>query len=403
MTKKMPISVAVILMVLAALITFNASFLYFNRKYNRKLNETISGYSYLDSLLSVDEIVKQYYIGEIDDDEVRAATIRGYLNGIGDQYAAYMTAEEYAAFRQEQEGSSVGIGVNVIYDSTSEIIEVIRVLPDSPALEVGIKEGDILTGVEGKKVSEIGYYETLDLIRGEEGTTVRLTFARDGEEFSVVCPRREVKTYSVTGHVFSGNGEVGVIRISEFNSTTAEQFRAEVEDLQEQGCKKFVFDLRNNGGGELTSILDVLDYLLPKGPTAHIYYTSGESQHFESDESFLDAEVAVLVNGNTASAAELFTAALRDYTDRGTYHAVIVGTKTYGKGVLQQYFIMKDDSAFKISVGRYDPPYAENYDGVGILPEVNVELSEEAQSVNFYKLDDTTDNQLIAAVNALNS
>ena len=161
--------------------------------------------------------------------------------------------------------------------------------------------------------------------------------------------------------------------------------------------------LRNNPGGELNSIVEVLDYLLPTGPLAHIYYKSGNDSHYTSKASYVDAPVAVLTNGQTASAAELFTAALRDYTDQGSYDATIVGLKTFGKGTLQRFFLMKDGSAFKISVGRYDPPYAENYDGVGILPDVEVALSEEAASINFNKLTDQNDNQLIAAVEALKS
>ena len=401
MSKKIPVYAALILMVLAAVITFNAAFLYFHEKYNTMLNETLASYSYFDQLLSVDEIVQKYYIGDIDDEELKASVIRGYLSGIGDKYSTYMTSEEYEAFKDEQSGNAVGIGVNVIYDSTTGIIEIISVFPDSPAEEADLREGDIISGVEGQSIPEIGYYAALDRIRGDVGTKVKLTVTRDGKEISVTCERREVKIISVSYHVFDGSGEIGVIRISEFNSTTPAQFEEAVKALQKQGCKKFVFDLRNNGGGELNSILDVLDFILPEGPIAHIYYNTGEEEHYESDASYLDAEVAVLTNENTASAAELFTSALKDYTEHGDYHAVLVGTQTYGKGVLQRFFMLKDGSAFKISVGKYNPPYSENYDGIGIAPDVTVELSEEAAGMNFYKLTDQNDNQLIAAVKEL--
>lgn len=401
MAKKTPLYVVVIVAVIAAVVTFNASFLFFEQKYNTKLNETLAGYSYFDKLLSVDEIVRENYIGDIDDDELIAAVVRGYLTGIGDKYSLYMTSLEYEEFIKEQSGSSVGVGINVIYGEKNGAIEIINVLPDSPAEEAGILEGDIIVSVAGKSVSDIGYYAALDLMRGESGTKAEMTVLRNGKEINFTCERREVKTLSVTYHVFGGSGNVGVVRLTEFNSTTPEQFKEAVAKLQSQGCDRFVFDLRNNGGGELNSILEVLDYLLPEGPIAHVYYQNGKESHYNSDAACLDARVAVLTNSRTASAAELFTSALKDYTQHGDYSAVLVGTTTYGKGVLQSFYKLKDGSAFKISTGKYNPPYSENYDGVGITPDIVIELSDEASSIGFYKLTDENDNQLIAAVNAI--
>lgn len=401
MAKKTPLYVVVIVAVIAAVVTFNASFLFFEQKYNTKLNETLAGYSYFDKLLSVDEIVRENYIGDIDDDELIAAVVRGYLTGIGDKYSLYMTSLEYEEFIKEQSGSSVGVGINVIYGEKDGAIEIINVLPDSPAEEAGILEGDIIVSVAGKNVSDIGYYAALDLMRGESGTKAEMTVLRNGKEINFTCERREVKTLSVTYHVFGGSGNVGVVRLTEFNSTTPEQFKEAVAKLQSQGCDRFVFDLRNNGGGELNSILEVLDYLLPEGPIAHVYYQNGKESHYNSDAACLDARVAVLTNSRTASAAELFTSALKDYTQHGDYSAVLVGTTTYGKGVLQSFYKLKDGSAFKISTGKYNPPYSENYDGVGITPDIVIELSDEASSIGFYKLTDENDNQLIAAVNAI--
>ena len=248
MSKKIPLYAVIIVAIIAVVVTFNASFLFFEQKYNTKLNETLSGYSYFDKLLSVDEIVRKYYIGEIDDDALNAAVIRGYLSGIGDNYSMYMTSDEYDAFKNEQNGNAVGIGVNVIYDTGNESIEIISILPDSPAAESGLLEGDIITGVEGQRISEIGYYAALDLIKGDKGTQVELSVRRGSEETTVICERREVKTLSVTYHVYGGSGDVGFIRISEFNSTTPEQFKNAIEELRSSGCTKFVFDLRNNGG-----------------------------------------------------------------------------------------------------------------------------------------------------------
>ncbi len=403
MYKKIPLYSVIILVALATLVTFNATYLTISEKHNRQLEQLMGDYAKFDSLLSVNAIVEQFYIGEaeLSDEEVIAAVIRGYLSAIGDPYTAYMTASEFESYVTQQNGVTVGIGVDVIYDAETNTMEIISVWPDSPAEEAGLISGDYLVAVNGERISDLGYYEALNRVRGEEGTAVNLGVSRDGVEREIVCERRKIQTRSVLYHVFAEDDEVGVIRITEFNGTTPEQFKEAIAELQGEGCHKFVFDLRNNPGGELNSILKVLDFLLPEGPLAHIYYKQGDDAHYSSDDISLEAPVAVLTNKKTASAAELFTAALKDYTEKGTYDATVVGVNTFGKGTLQRSFKLKDGSSFKLSVGYYDPPYSENYDGVGIAPDIEVELSEEAQKINFNKLTDQNDNQLVAAVEAL--
>ncbi len=403
MSKKIPLYSVLILITLAILVTFNATYLAINEKHNRELNQLMANYSYFDQLLSVDAIVKRNYIGEVDETVLREALIRGYLSAIGDTYSLYMTSEEYRSYMSEQQGSAVGIGVNVIYDAEDSSMEILSVLPDSPAEAAGLRSGDRIVAVEDVRIADVGYYEAVDRITGEEGTMVTLTVRRGESELTFTCERKAIKTVSVTYHVFTTDRRVGVIRIADFNGTTPDQFKAAVAALREEGCDRFVFDLRNNPGGELNSILTVLDFLLPEGPLAHIHYASGDDAHYQSDASALTLPMAVLINGQTASAAELFASALRDYAEKGMCEATLVGTNTYGKGTLQRLFLLKDQSAFKISVGRYDPPYGENYDGVGVAPHHEVELSEEAQSINFYKLTDENDNQLIEAVRLLTS
>jgi carboxyl-terminal processing protease len=403
MFKKIPLYSVIILIVLSMLVTFNATYLAISEKHNRQLEQLMGDYAKFDALLSVDAIVEQFYIGEaeIDNEELMAALIQGYLSAIQDPYSTYMTASEYEAYVTEQSGYLVGIGISVTYSAEADAIEIVNILAESPVEEAGLINGDFIVSVEGEAVADLGYYEALSRIRGSEGGTVRLTVRRDGTEWEITCERRKIKTQSVSHHVFETDPTVGVIRITEFNDITPEQFKDAVAELQARGCRKFVFDLRNNPGGELKSIVKVLDFLLPEGPLTHIYYKKGDDAHYESDEEFLDAPVAVLTNGRTASAAELFTAALKDYTVKGDYDATVVGTNTYGKGVLQRSFKLKDGSSFKISVGHYDPPYSENYDGKGIAPNLEIELSEEAQKINFNKLTDRNDNQLIAAVAVL--
>ncbi len=401
MKKRFSLLTVIVSVLVAVILTFNVTFVVMNVQHNKEINSLLTENSYLSSLLTVDQVIRENYLGDIDDEELKHAVIRGYLSGIGDEYSQYMTSEEYDAYLDEFRGSAVGIGVNVIYDLVSNTIEVIDVIPDSPAEKSGVLVGDFIVSIDGSRVTDVGYYTAVDLIKGEKGTQVTITVNRDGTESDIVCIRDSVAVVTVKHRVYTKDNTIGVIRISSFNAETPKEFKAAVEDLKGKGCTKFVFDVRNNGGGELNSILTTLDYILPAGKLAYIRYASGGETSFNSNESFLDASVAVLVNGNTASAAELFAAALRDYAKEGKYDATLVGNTTYGKGVFQSMYLLPDGSAFKFTTGRYDPPCGVNYDGVGVVPDVIVDLSEEAEKIGFYKLTDDNDNQLTVAAEAL--
>ncbi len=401
MNKKFSLITVIVSVLVAMIVTFNATFVIMNVRHNKEMNDLLTEKSYLSTLLTVEQVIKENYLGELNDEEIKHAVIRGYLSGIGDKYSQYMTSEEYDAYLDEFRGNAVGIGVNVIFDLVSNTIEVIDVIPDSPAEKSGIQVGDYIVAIDGSRVTDVGYYVAVDLIKGEKGTSVTITVNRNGSESDLICVRDSVAVVTVKHRVYSKDAAIGVIRISSFNAETPNEFKAAVEDLQGKGCTKFVFDVRNNGGGELNSILSTLDYILPKGKLAYIRYASGAETSFDSKESFLDASVAVLVNENTASAAELFAAALRDYAKEGKYDATLVGNKTYGKGVFQSMYLLPDGSAFKFTTGRYDPPCGVNYDGTGVVPDSIVDLSEEAEKLGFYKLTDDNDNQLKVAADAL--
>lgn len=401
MNKKFSLFTVIVSVLVAAILTFNLTFVILNVQHNKEINSLLTENGYLSSLLTVDQVIRENYLGDLDDEELRHAVIRGYLSGIGDKYCQYMTSEEYDAYLEEFKGNAVGIGVNVIYDLVSSTIEIIDVVPDSPAEKSDIRVGDFIVAVNGTKVTDIGYYEAVDLIKGDKGTSVTITVLRDGNEIDIVCVRDAVTVVTVKHRVYTKDNTIGIVRISSFNAETPNEFKAAIEDLKNKGCNKFVFDVRNNGGGELNSILTTLDYILPKGKIAYIRYASGAEISLDSKESFLDASVAVLVNENTASAAELFAAALRDYAKEGKYDATLVGNKTYGKGVFQTMYLLPDGSAFKFTTGRYDPPCGVNYDGVGVIPDSIVDLSEEAEKIGFYKLTDDNDNQLTVAAEAL--
>ncbi len=355
-----------------------------------------------ERIAEVDEIYRSIYIGELDDEFLIDCAIDGYVAGTEDKYGRYYNAEDFKEWTSDIEGEFAGIGVNVIFNADYQVIEVINVFPDSPADRAGVLPGDLViyAGEEHESVIDLGYYGAIDKIRGEIGTKAYFTVAR-GEnyekEIDFEVEREQVTAVSVTYHKYALDEEVGVIKITEFDVPTSEQFIEAVNALVNDGCKKLVVDLRYNPGGELNSIVQTLDFIVPAGPIVHIMDADGkEVRAMYSDPRELDIPMAVLVNGSTASAAELFTSTVRDYDK-----AVIVGTTTYGKGCMQTTVPLSTGGAVTVTYRMYNPPFSENYHDVGIVPDIEVELDEALAEKNVFKITDEEDNQLRAAVEAL--
>ena len=358
----------------------------------------------ITKVVEVDDIYRSAYIGELDDDLLIDCMIDGYIAGTGDRFGAYYNADEFQTFMEDLAGELTGVGVNVINDNATSGLEIISVVPDSPAMEAGILPGDIIVevGEDHESAAKLGYYPTINKMRGEEGTHAFFTIARlsDGEieyiDFDLI--RRKITETTVMPHVYEPDPTIGVVKISGFDGSTYDQFVGAIESLTAEGCEKLIVDLRYNPGGELNSIVTTLDYILPAGPIVRIVDADGtEVQVHYSDERELNLPMAVLVNGSTASAAELFTSAVRDYGK-----AVIVGTTTYGKGCMQSTVQLSDGGAISVTNHMYNPPFSENYHGIGIEPDIVVELDEALKEKNIYKVTDWEDNQLAAAADALN-
>ena len=353
----------------------------------------------------VDALFRSYYIDDIDDEFLMDCVLDGYIAGTKDAYGAYYNAADFDAFMDDMGGEVVGIGVNVIYNTEYQCIEVLNVVPDSPALEAGILPGDLIwtVGEEREPVPTLGYYPAIGKLRGEAGTVAIFSVLRgegsEKEELDFRITRARVTEITVMSHIYGPDASVGVVRITGFDATTPVQFVQAVESLRAEGCEKLVVDLRYNPGGELSSIVTTLDYILPEGPIVRIMDADGkEVNAYYSEATELDMPMAVLVNGSTASAAELFTSAVRDYQK-----AVIVGTTTYGKGCMQTTIPLSFGGAVSITYRMYNPPFSDNYHGIGIIPDVEVELDEALADKNTYKITDEEDNQLAAAVAALGS
>ena len=396
MSKKISLGMAIVLMLLAILVTFQITFVALNNKYSEALTELSRSMDMYEKLADIDAIYREYYIGEIDDEELSDYIMHGYIAGTGDKYAYYLDKEDFALMMADNSAEMEGIGVHVIW--TNNMIEVINVMPDSPALEAGIEPGDFVVMVAGEDVAALGYTEAVSKMQGKAGTTAVFTVLRDGEyiEYSIV--RGYINETSVMSRFFDSDPTIGIIRILEFDLGTPSQFKEAVKELTEGGATRLIFDVRYNPGGDLTAICDVLDYLLPEGPIIRIIDNAGNEETEYSDAEHLEIPMAVLINGSTASAGELFASALQDYDI-----APLIGTVTYGKGTMQNIISLSDGSGFGISTHMYYPPFSDCYEGIGVQPDYVCEMSEEVADMNIYKIPDADDTQLQKAVEVLNS
>lgn len=345
---------------------------------------------------------RAYY--DLDTEAVIEGMLDGVAYGTGDRYAEYYTAEEYESFTAESNGEMQGIGVNIIYNADFGAVEIINVMPNSPALEAGLLPGDLVISVglgeNAESVAEIGYTMAVSKLQGLAGTKCEFTAVRNENfdepmEFSI--ERRQVTVQTVTHHLYEGDKSIGIIEISQFDKVTPTQFFTALDDLQAKGVTKFIFDVRNNPGGDLTAICEILDFLVPAGPIIRMRDKAGNESVIESEGSEYNAPMVVLCNGSSASAAELFTSALMDYEK-----ATVIGTTTYGKGSVQTIFSLPDGGGIKMTTRMYFPPFSDGYDGVGITPDIEVEMAEEFKNVSLYKISDADDTQLQRAIKYLN-
>ena len=389
---KVPLFAAIIAALAVAVLTSQITFLTVRQSYHSKL-ATISRENFSnDKLSELEELYRKYYVGEINEEQLEYGLIEGYIYGTGDRYGSYMSKEEYDDYLESMKSKAVGIGVYVSWNDDYGCIEVLEVYEGSPAEAAGLSEGDFIVEVDGQSVAELGYTPAVEKVRGAIGTKVKLTVARYGEEnyLSFEITRAEYVSKTVKTKVYDN---VAVIAISNFYYDTPTELKAAVEKIKQQGCDRIVFDLRNNTGGVLGSIQGVLDYILPEGPIVRMIDANGKTSTIYSDASCLEMPMVVVVNGHTASAAELFTSALRDYG-----YATIVGTQTFGKGTVTSPYPLSDGSVVYISSELYYPPRSDNFEGVGITPDVIVELNEEAANTNLHKLPLEKDDQLKKAV-----
>ncbi len=397
--RKITVKRCFLITVAVAVTVFLFSGVYFSKVYREKYNanvvegnETFTAEE-MARFKEIYALLKENYIGDIDDDKMALGAFRGYVAGVEDVYTAYMTADEFNGFIDGDYGNKVGVGIRVYMNKESEGMNVYAVFADTPADKAGIEIGDVIVKVDDFEVTYENYSEAVDRVAGEVGSTVKLTVKRGAEQLTIPIVRDNFTVSSVEYRMIEG--DIGYVRIDGIASDTAKAFKEAVETLKKQGAKKYVFDVREDGGGYLDSIVAILDMLLPEGPIVRWELADGTTKQESSDkERIVDAPFAVLINKQTASAAELFAAALKDYK-----LATLVGNTTYGKGVMQTLYRLSNGDCVKITTSKYLPPYSENYNGVGVKPDIEVSLPE---GKTYFMLSEAEDVQLQAAIKALN-
>ncbi|MBQ0010164.1 MAG: S41 family peptidase [Ruminococcus sp.] len=398
--RKISIALSVFLILLAALIAFQSTFIVLKIREKKTIDDLMRAVYSCPSLLEMINTFDQNYIYDVDSDALSDAMLHTYAYYSGDKYSAYYNREEWASFTSEMSGNMTGIGVYVVQDG--DAILVTLVMNDSPAFSAGIQDRDRILAVDGKTIPELGGYSAaLDAVRGKVGTNVVLTVDRGGTTLTITVTRNYYSAQTVIAKMIEIDGKrIGYINITDFYSNTPAQFVGAMEALTEAGCAGIVFDVRDNPGGELSAICEVLDYLLPEGPIVNLFYRDGEElalgQTYYSDANEVNLPMAVLVNGNTASAAELFTASLKDYGK-----ATVVGTKTYGKGCGQSPYPLSTGGYVMVTSFLYTSAKSDNYDGIGIIPDIEIELSEVGASKNYLIRTLEEDNQLQKATDLL--
>ena len=347
-------------------------------------------------LAELEDLIGEKFIGQVDETAMEDAAAEAMVDALGDRWSGYMSSEDYAAYRERMANSYVGIGITITVREDEVGFDILKVEETGPAAEAGILAGDILIAAEGQNVAELGTSGAKALIQGEEGTQVNVTVLRDGEELNFTVTRKTIDTAVATARMLEDN--IGLVTIANFNSRCADESIAAIEQLLEQGAEALIFDLRFNPGGYASELVDLLDYLLPEGELFRTVDYKGNEDVDMSDADCLEIPMAVMVNGDSYSAAEFFAAALSEYEA-----AVVVGQPTCGKGYFQQTYVLEDGSAATISIGKYYTPNGISLaEAGGLTPDVTVEVDDDTYwKIYAGTLAPEEDPQLQAAVDAL--
>ena len=389
----------IMLVILTAFITFMITSLsmYTYFKQNPTLQFVEGEKSDIDTYLSkIKKAIDKNFLWQdkIDEEKLKDGAIKGYVEGLGDKYTEYISKDEMKKFTENINGSFVGIGIYMIADESSGKIIVYHPITDSPADKAGIKAGDVIVSVDGV---EYGYDELntiADHIKGEAGTKVKLVIERDGKNIDFEIERAKIETNPITSKMLEK--DIGYLNLPSFDKDVSKKLKEKIDDLTAKGAKSLILDLRNNGGGMVDECEEITDLFLDKDKT--IMTTKDKKGNVQKsvtkNKKTYDLPLVILVNENTASASEILTGALKDNN-----RTKVIGTKTYGKGVIQSVFNLSDGSGLKITTAEYFTPNGIEINKKGITPDIEVKLPDTVKSV--YAVEEKDDTQLKKAIEEL--
>lgn len=350
----------------------------------------------LDKIHEIQGIVDETFINEIDSSQVESYIYKGLVAGLADPYAAFYTVDELKKVTESTSGEYFGVGATLSQNRTTGVITVVKCFEGTPSAEAGMLPGDILYSVDDTPVTGVDLTEVVSMIKKGKDDVSHIQVMRDGETEPITfdVARVDIEVPTVTHEMLEN--KIGYIAISSFDTITESQFTEALTDLESQGMEKLVIDLRNNLGGVLQTCTAMLDQLLPEGLIVYTEDKAGTREEYRSDaEHQFNKPMAVLVNGSSASASEIFAGAIKDY---GT--GTIVGTQTYGKGIVQRIFELEDGTALKLTIAHYYTPKGNDIHEVGVTPDVEIDLNEELKKKNTITHEE--DNQLQKAIEILN-
>ena len=347
-------------------------------------SESVINASTISKLQKLEEGIDTYYLNDSEQEELQNSLYHGLVEGLGDPYSTYYSPEELEDIIESTQGIYFGIGAYIGYDTDRDYCKIAKCMDNSPAKEAGLLPDDIIVEVDGKDMYKVQTSEIVTYIKGPEKSTVELTIYREGEldylHFTV--ERRQIETPTVAYNM--DDDGIAYIQIAEFDEVTSGQFEDYLEQARNDGMKGLVIDLRDNPGGSLSTVVEIANQILPKGLVVYTEDRDGNRKEYECDGKHeIEVPLVVLVNGNSASASEILAGSIKDY-GVGT----ILGTTTFGKGIVQKIFSLSDGSALKLTISHYYTPKGNDIHGVGIEPDEELELDREAY------LEDGTDNQL---------
>lgn len=340
------------------------------------------------------EIIDKYYLGEVDESKLEEGAIKGYIEGLDDPYTEYISKDDMDTYLDDTMGNFVGIGIYMIKNTKYDKIQVLSTIKGSPAENAGIQAGDLIVSVDGVEYKADDMTAVSNKIKGEEGTKVTVELLRGSENVKYELTRSKVKVNQVEGKVISD--DIGYIKFTSFDETTAEDFKKQYQELAKKNIKSLIIDLRNNGGGIVDQALEIADYIVDKDSVLlyEVDKNNKETVRKAKTDPIINMPIVILTNENTASASEILAGALKDLGKAKT-----VGTTTYGKGVIQQILKLNDGSGLKITIEEYQTPNKNKINKVGIEPDEKVELPDSVESI--FTIKESEDTQLQKAIDML--